>query len=371
MQITNISYSICCFILYLSFLSFASSFQFFGIFPLFLSTSSQLHKTQHLRTTMNFTHAFSSSHTAPSSIGRRAKILLLGSSMTQRSFSIEHQGWGSYLAQWYSRSADVLNRGSGGYNSRWLRQFVPQILAAEESAPDMTVLFIGNNDAIHETEMQHVPLSDYRENIETILRHLHSVRRNMIVLLVTTTPVNEHLKPLHSNDRRRRYADVVRDIIRDHETVVAQMSTGKYPLTSSGEVEYLRPRFIGLVDLWEASEHEAVTIEDLHDGSHLDKNGNKKVFETMRRCINEVFPFFSPDHLVIPRNQLRARKSSFSSDASKTASSFPLKPFAAASDSLAHASDDEWWKEPSLHLTLPPWHTLSPPDWQPSHVTNE
>ena len=47
----------------------------------------------------------------------RPSVVLFGDSITQFSFSREHNGWGAGLADWYQRSADVFNRGFGGYNS--------------------------------------------------------------------------------------------------------------------------------------------------------------------------------------------------------------------------------------------------------------
>ena len=311
------------------------------------------------------------------SLGPRAKVLLLGSSMTQRSFSIDHQGWGSYLSNWFSRTADVMNRGSGGYNSRWLRQFLPEILGTIEGKPPaMAIIFIGNNDSVDDREPQHVSPAEYRENIEAMLAQLYQVKKNMIVLLVTTTPVNEHLKPKHSNQRRRRYAEILREIVKDHNRRVEELMDAVDSETSAETKAlvlqgYHRPRYLGLVDLWSDDRFggsPAIEIEDLHDGSHLDKNGNRKVFEAIKSCINGSFPFFSPDHLVIPRNHLRAKKSASGvattdskQEANNTtpASKRPYHHSHPRSHSQSGGGDD-WWTEPAIHITLPPWHTLVP-----------
>lgn len=52
----------------------------------------------------------------------RRKVLLVGDSITQQSFSVTHGGWGAGLQDWYQRTADVYNRGFSGYNSRWIQQ---------------------------------------------------------------------------------------------------------------------------------------------------------------------------------------------------------------------------------------------------------
>lgn len=47
----------------------------------------------------------------------RPEIVLFGDSITAQSF--RSGGWGSALADAYSRKADVVVRGYGGYNTRW------------------------------------------------------------------------------------------------------------------------------------------------------------------------------------------------------------------------------------------------------------
>lgn len=214
--------------------------------------------------------------------------------MTERSFSLEFHGWGASLSHWYARSADVLNRGAGGYNSRWLKQYLPRLLGNDE--PDVAVLFIGNNDAIHESEPQHVPLKEYKENIISILAQLHDVKPSMVVLLVTTTRVNEQLKPLQKNQRRAQYAEVLRYIHRNRNRP-----------DILGTVRI--PHNIALVDLWgdagcgddlELGRHlEKFSIfpQDLHDGSHLNSTGNKKMYAALKDVINSQFPHLSPDHI--------------------------------------------------------------------------
>lgn len=225
----------------------------------------------------------------------RKKIFLLGSSMTERSFCLEHHGWGASMAHWYARSADVLNRGAGGYNSRWLNAYLPRLLADDK--PDMVVLFIGNNDAIDEHEPQHVPLNEYKANVINILEQLYQVKPSMAVLLVTTTRVNMEMKPLQNNARRRQYAEVLRFI---HRNRMRPEVLGTENI----------PQDIGLVDLWggegvndaplaEQLEKYSIVETDLHDGSHLNSVGNKKVFNALRDTINALFPQLSPDSIKI------------------------------------------------------------------------
>jgi lysophospholipase L1-like esterase len=232
--------------------------------------------------------------------------MLLGSSVTERSFSLEHYGWGAALSNWYARSADVLNRGAGGYNSRWLRKLLPDLLGSER--PDMTILFIGNNDAIQEGESQHVPLTEYKDNIISILEQLNAVNSAMAVLLVTTTRVNEHVKPFQKDARRFAYAEVLRHIHRHRAHPEVLNATRGIP------------QRIALVDLWggapcndvqqaEKLDRYSITASDLHDGVHMNSSGNKKIFAAIRDAINMQFPHLSPDNARPPAGSPRVKRS--------------------------------------------------------------
>jgi len=238
--------------------------------------------------------------------GLRKKIMLLGSSMTERSFSLEYHGWGAAMSNWYARSADVLNRGAGGYNSKWLRKCLPVLLGNE--IPDMAVLFIGNNDAVQEGGEQHVPLVEYKANIIAILEHLHNVNNDMAVLLISTTRVNEHMKPNSKDARRRRYTEVLRFIHRNR---------ARPEILDCGDL----PQSMALVDLWGGDscndsvlaarlDKYSITADDLHDGSHLNISGNKKMFHAIKDTINSEFPHLSPDFNQPPT--LRTKRTSSS-----------------------------------------------------------
>jgi hypothetical protein len=383
---------------------------------------------------------------------QRKKILLLGSSMTQRCFSVEHQGWGTHLASWYSRYADILNRGAGGYNSRWLNHYLNEVIGfpcpvvtvddeeqhqeAEEVmrrfssispyseaatsisnslsssttassssspipsckftsasvssclssspflnsllstphplAPEMTILFIGNNDAIDDKQSQHVSLVEYQRNLISVLSRLGKLSKNMIVLLVTTTPVNEELKPLHSNKRRWKYAEVVRRIVRCYRLFQSNPSICDIKTEEYIDQKYFRffPTYLGLVDLWKNADvsdshfpsrdktvdrfnvENGITVADLHDGSHLNTNGNLKVFHTIQEVVNSQFPFFSPDMMMkyLSKNPNRRKISS---------ETYLSKGISFDTSSNKRDADDIVCKHPSaLKPSCPSWFSL-------------
>lgn len=264
--------------------------------------------------------------------------MLVGSSITRLSFSVEHHGWGAQLAHWYSRSADVLNRGAGGYTSRWIRQYFHQLLGNEK--PDLSVLFIGNNDAIHESEVQrHVPLDEYRENIMALLQGFYKVNKKMIVILVTTSEVNERLKPKHSNARRAQYADVLRDIVSQHHL----HAFDHLPI----------PRRLELVDLM-ADDAFHIGVEDLCDAAHFNKNGNQKLFEALKVCINNHFPHLSPD--VLAKAQSNGTEGEAAGLKRQRSIDSTMPP--AAKRERQHSESNEDLVDTPLQLTVPPHRFL-------------
>ncbi|CDY71871.1 BnaUnng04690D [Brassica napus] len=55
----------------------------------------------------------------------RPQIVLFGSSIVQYSFI--NGGWGATLADVYSRTADIILRGYGGWNSRYALKVLDQV----------------------------------------------------------------------------------------------------------------------------------------------------------------------------------------------------------------------------------------------------
>ncbi len=78
------------------------------------------------------------------------------------------------LAHWWSRRVDVINRGFSGYNSRWAQQIVDKVLPDER--PDLVFIFFGANDAVDPSVLQHVPLTEFKSNLQYIVEYIQKVR---------------------------------------------------------------------------------------------------------------------------------------------------------------------------------------------------
>uniref|UniRef100_A0A8C7YQ20 Isoamyl acetate-hydrolyzing esterase 1 homolog n=1 Tax=Oryzias sinensis TaxID=183150 RepID=A0A8C7YQ20_9TELE len=123
------------------------------------------------------------------------KVFLFGDSITQ--FSFQANGWGAEIANKLARKCDVVNRGLSGYNSRWARIVLPRLLSSQGSACDsiaaVTVFFGANDCALEDKNpQQHVPLSEYLENLKEISRLLTSAGVSSDkVIFITPPPLHE------------------------------------------------------------------------------------------------------------------------------------------------------------------------------------
>jgi lysophospholipase L1-like esterase len=105
---------------------------------------------------------------------RRKRVVFFGDSITQHGFNPDISGWVAMLAHWWSRRVDVINRGFSGYNSRWAQQIVDKVLPDER--PDLVFIFFGANDAVDPSVLQHVPLTEFKSNLQYIVEYIQKVR---------------------------------------------------------------------------------------------------------------------------------------------------------------------------------------------------
>ncbi|XP_009133233.1 GDSL esterase/lipase At2g38180 [Brassica rapa] len=123
----------------------------------------------------------------------RPQIVLFGSSIVQYSFS--NGGWGASLADVYSRTADVVLRGYGGWNSRFALRVLDQVFPKEAVVqPSLVIVYFGGNDSMppHPSgKGAHVPLSEFVDNMRKIGEHLLSLSDKTRVIFVSPPPMNE------------------------------------------------------------------------------------------------------------------------------------------------------------------------------------
>ncbi len=213
---------------------------------------------------------------------------MLGDSLTQFCFE-GPEGWGRNLANRYQRRADLLNRGMSGYNTRWYIRYAKDSGIWEEPGKIVLVtIWFGANDAA--TLFQHVPLSEYETNLETIIDQAKESYPEAKVLLIAPPPVAseqraEYLKKQHGEDKAKDMA------VRSSEV------TGTYAATC---VKVARAKDIPCLDMFtemidskskdEQDGEKADVSEYFCDGLHFSEGGHKFVASAVTKAIRTHFP---------------------------------------------------------------------------------
>ena len=104
---------------------------------------------------------------------KRKVVVFFGDSITQRGFEVESNGYVALMAEWWKRKVDILNRGYSGYNSRWGIKMMNDAVMNE--SPDLVAIFFGANDSVDNRVPQHVPLNEFSDNIEAMIRKVKLV----------------------------------------------------------------------------------------------------------------------------------------------------------------------------------------------------
>ena len=214
----------------------------------------------------------------------RQKILLLGDSLTQLCF----EGWGSDLADVYQRRADVLNRGMSGYNSRWyLRYAEDNGIWSEPGEVSLVTIFFGANDAAKQEcePIVHVPLEEYKRNIEQIVVKAGESYPGAKVLIISPPPVHPEQRLAY---QKKRYGDKATGVLERTSEIA-----GTYAATCRKVAEEKK---VACLDLFTAMRTaEGNTDEDdigrfFYDGLHFSKTGHKFVFDALLNSIRTNFP---------------------------------------------------------------------------------
>jgi len=130
------------------------------------------------------------------------KIICFGDSITEMGTSLGLRGYVAQLTDRYVRRADVLSRGFSGYTTREAVRLIKTAVLNEN--PDFVVMLFGANDSVLCDQIQHVPLQEYRDNLEKMASDIACVGAWMI--LVTPPPVCEIKTKSRTLDHTEQYA---------------------------------------------------------------------------------------------------------------------------------------------------------------------
>ncbi|KAK9828721.1 hypothetical protein WJX72_001713 [[Myrmecia] bisecta] len=212
----------------------------------------------------------------------RPQFVLFGDSLTQQSFD-PAGGWGASLADAYARKADVINRGYGGYNTRWALKMLTRIFPQTAEPPRLVTVFFGANDAAipgRLGERQHVAIPDYVDNLRTIVQHLQQLRAGSI-LLITPPPVSDQGRVKYNCELQG-----VTEVTQIPERTNA--FTGQYAEACKSLASELG---LPVLDLWGLMQQERDWEAELFwDGLHFTSKGNAVVYKHLQALVDEQFP---------------------------------------------------------------------------------
>ncbi|KAI5804980.1 SGNH hydrolase-type esterase domain-containing protein [Geopyxis carbonaria] len=223
------------------------------------------------------------------------QIILFGDSLIEQSFSVERHGVGAALANAYARRADVLNRGLSGYNSNWLLDhYLETILGAYASANIiMWIILVGANDACLPGFVHHVPVSQFKENLEKMIVAIQR-QHKCKVLVLSPPPIDKRLLESHGP---RGGADRDLGVTRSYASAAKEV------------VEVGKWNSVGFLDfyelLWEELKNEGLIAgndlnlvkEYLTDGLHLGPKGYELMYDTIMKKIKQDWPEICPEGL--------------------------------------------------------------------------
>jgi lysophospholipase L1-like esterase len=212
------------------------------------------------------------------------RILLVGDSITQESF--QPNGWGSALANWYIRRADVINRGLDGYNTRWVLQRRDQLAASLGPARGaegflLATLMLGAND--NSSSYQHVPIDEYEANLRALAEWLLQDMGVQHLLVMAPPP---YCATRHTNAR----GIPIDEAPRSDDRHAAYGDRAKAVAASVGAA------FVSMRDAIRGELQEEWGTA-LHDGLHFSDAGNQIAFRAVQRAIEEQLPNIVPERL--------------------------------------------------------------------------
>ncbi|KAF2821545.1 SGNH hydrolase [Ophiobolus disseminans] len=242
------------------------------------------------------------------------QFFLFGDSITQDSYNQERGfGFSAALQAAYIRRLDVVNRGQSGYNSRQALRVLPAIIPspAEARIRFLTIFFGANDASLQDApNKQHIPLEEYKSNIEKIATHPQIVAHNPRIILIAPAPLNEHL--WWPRDQASGYESVSRlaSTAKVYADAVCEVGA-KLDLPVVNLWKAFMDKADFKVDAWrlgdvlpgslETTQNDAL-VELMYDGLHFNPTGYDIFFQEVMKLIAKRWPDQMPEKLpmVLP-----------------------------------------------------------------------
>ncbi|KAL1964988.1 hypothetical protein VTN77DRAFT_6188 [Rasamsonia byssochlamydoides] len=230
------------------------------------------------------------------------QFLLFGDSITQLS-NDQKLGFGfsAALQNAYARRLDVINRGFSGYTTAHAIKVLPKFFPPPQRARiRFMTIFFGANDAVLPPYAQHVPLSQYKENLKAIVEHPMVRAQNPKIIILTPPPINEYQleifdaekgfpTPSRAASNTRLYADACREVANSLGIPVVDIWTAFMKAAGWQEGQPLA----GSKDIPRNDILEGLFT----DGLHFSGEGYKIMFDEVMKVIQATWPDQVPERL--------------------------------------------------------------------------
>ena len=171
------------------------------------------------------------------------KIVLLGDSLTELGF--KENGWCYHLYNSLNSDIHIINKGNCGWTSKMVAENIKNMININDIS--ICTILLGTNDMY-----QNISCIDYKEYILYIIDYLYNLNKNTKILLITP-PINIFCKNI--ND----YIIVIYEILVIRQNII-------------------------LIDLHNNYENK-IFLSDLYDNIHFNDNGNKKIYNIVKKYI--------------------------------------------------------------------------------------
>lgn len=202
----------------------------------------------------------------------------------------------------YRRHADIINRGFSGYNTRWCAHMLPDIFrigdATAPPPPRLVTVFLGANDSAlaDVSPKQHVPLTEYAENLERIVAHVREQAaaapggaRDVDVVLIAPPPIDGAARLVH---QKAKYGDLATGVLERTND-----NTAKYAEACRAVAAKLGVPVVDPFTTMQAARPDGTWTEFLSDGLHLSASGQEFLFTELMAVIADKLPHLQREAL--------------------------------------------------------------------------
>jgi lysophospholipase L1-like esterase len=237
-------------------------------------------------------------------------VVVVGDGLTESSFSApDGKGFGQGLQRLYTRRADVLNRGFGGFLTEWMADpntMLPTLFPpACESRTKLAIVFLGVKDSVTEKASAawgrpFVSPEKFEAAVDRIVgAALDSGAKR--VVLVTPPPVCDVLcsKPgtdvttlARNTANSQRYVDALRRVASKRDT---SGGAGGGKASSSSGSDSVKVRVLDIFSAWPKDAPTDWPAKYLHeDRLHLSSGGHQRLLEDLLALLKKEMPDVAP-----------------------------------------------------------------------------